>query len=175
MVFRTLATLSFDSMKKEEIKVSYSIFQNPEELPEKDLVLLQRAEKALTGSYSPYSDFRVGAAVLLANGEIVEGANQENAAYPSGLCAERVALFYASAKYENIPVVALAITARSTRFEVTRPVPPCGSCCQVMAETESRFGEQIRVILRGESGPAFVVEGINNLLPFMFHPEMLKK
>lgn len=162
-------------MRKAEFKISYSIYQHPEELPEADLQLLKRAVQALDGSYSPYSKFKVGAAVLLENGKIVEGSNQENVAFPSGLCAERVALFYASAAYAGIPVKAIAITAKSAEFKVNEPVPPCGSCCQVMAETENRFGEKIKVILSGEEGPVYVVTGINNLLPFMFHADNLKK
>jgi cytidine deaminase len=162
-------------MKKAEIVVSYSIYNSADELSETDRHLLKKAGEAINGSYAPYSAFQVGAAVLLENGEIILGSNQENVAYPSGLCAERVALFYASARYSDIPVKAIAITARSVDFEIEEPVTPCGSCRQVMAETENRFGNHIRVIMQGQSGQIFTVTGINNMLPLMFHAEKLKK
>ncbi len=162
-------------MKKEEIVVSYSVYRDINELPETDRQLLLQAGEAIKGSYAPYSAFRVGAAVLLENGQVIQGSNQENVAYPAGLCAERVALFYASAHYSGIPVKAIAITAHSEDFDIEEPVTPCGSCRQVMAETENRFGEKIRVIMQGASGSIYVVTGINNMLPLMFHAEKLKK
>lgn len=162
-------------MKKAEIIISYIIYNEIAELPESDRKLLQKAHEALKSSYSPYSAFRVGATVLLENGEIISGSNQENGAYPSGLCAERVALFYASAHYPDIPVKAIAITAKSADFKLEEPVTPCGSCRQVLAETESRYGNQVKLIMQGESGPVYTTIGINNLLPLMFHAEKLKK
>jgi cytidine deaminase len=117
----------------------------------------------------------VGAAVLLDNGKIFTGNNQENVAYPSGICAERVALFYASSQYPDIPVKAIAISARARGFKINSPVTPCGSCRQVMAETENRFQQKMKLIMRGENGKINVVDGIKNLLPLMFRAEELKK
>ncbi|MCB2219969.1 MAG: cytidine deaminase [Bacteroidetes bacterium] len=162
-------------MKKAEIVIKYFKYNSIDELSETDRQLLVKAREAINGSYAPYSAFQVGAAVLLKNGEVILGSNQENVAYPSGLCAERVALFYASARYSDVPVEAIAITARSTDFEIEEPVTPCGSCRQVMAETENRFGNDIRVIMQGYSGQIYMVTGINNMLPLMFHAEKLKK
>ncbi|MCF8369801.1 MAG: cytidine deaminase [Bacteroidales bacterium] len=162
-------------MKKISLTIDYSIYDNPDELPEKDKKLLNEAILASKEAYAPYSNFKVGAAVLLKNGQIVSGSNQENAAYPSGLCAERVALFYASSKYPDISVEAIAVTAFSEDFSINDPVTPCGSCRQVMAETEQRFANDIKVIMYGESGKVYVTQKVNNLLPLMFHAEELKK
>ena len=103
--------------------------------------MLQHAQEAIEGSYAPYSEFRVGAAVLLENGEVIKGSNQENAAYPSGLCAERVAIFHAKSKYPDLKVKSIAITAASDNFITKSPITPCGACRQVIAETESRQNE----------------------------------
>jgi cytidine deaminase len=162
-------------MVKMDIVISYKIYDQPGELAEEDRTLLEEAVKSLKKSYAPYSAFHVGASVLLANGEIIVGNNQENVAYPSGLCAERVALFYASSQFPNTPVKAIAITARSRDFLVDEPVTPCGSCRQVMAETENRNHMKMKVIMRGETGKIYVVEGIQSILPLMFHAEKLKK
>jgi cytidine deaminase len=162
-------------MVKTDIVITYKTYDHPDELPDEDRTLLERATKSLKNSYAPYSAFHVGAAVLLANGEVVAGNNQENVAYPSGLCAERVALFYASSQFPDVPVKAIAITARSRDFVVDEPATPCGSCRQVMAETENRNQTKMKVIMRGETGKIYIVEGINNMLPLIFHAEKLKK
>lgn len=162
-------------MKEYDLKLHYLVYDNPDELPEVDRDLLSAATRVLDGAYAPYSDFRVGAAALLGNGEIITGSNQENVAYPSGLCAERVALFYASSKFPGVSVDAIAVTALSGEFVITDPVTPCGACRQVMAETESRFKKSMRVIMRGATGRIYVADGINNLLPLMFQADELKK
>jgi cytidine deaminase len=133
------------------------------------------AEKALSSAYAPYSEFRVGATVLLDNGEMINGSNQENAAYPSGLCAERVALFHAKSKYPDSVIEAIAITAKSDHFDINHPVAPCGACRQVIAEVESRQNKEIRIIMKGAKGATHVVNGIRNLLPLMFKEENLKR
>ncbi len=161
-------------MKSKKIHISIDEYGVGESLPEADEKLVTEAEKALTGSYAPYSKFHVGAAVLLEDGQIVKGSNQENAAYPSGLCAERVALFHANATYPDKKIKSIAITAKAEYFEMNNPVAPCGGCRQVIAETEMRQNEAIRIIMKGEKGDAYVVEGINNLLPLLFHEEKLK-
>jgi cytidine deaminase len=157
------------------INIRIEEFISEEEMNMPDRVLLKEAVKASGSSYSPYSSFQVGAAVRLANGEIISGNNQENAAYPSGLCAERVVLFYAQAKYPEIPVEAIAIYATSKEFKLDKPVTPCGSCRQVMAEYENRHHLKMKVIMANGNGSVQVIEGIESLLPLMFMLEKLKK
>ena len=162
-------------MKKINHSFIVTEFENRKELESEDNLLLQKAIEAVDNAYAPYSTFYVGAAVLLENGEIVTGNNQENAAYPSGLCAERVALFFASSIYPDVAVKAIAITAKAENFTIKEPVAPCGACRQVMAETENRFDNKLRVIMMGEEGVIQVVEGMESLLPSAFHAEELKK
>jgi len=158
-----------------KITIRVEEYRSSSELNESDRILLEKATLASQTSYSPYSTFRVGAAVRLANGEIVKGSNQENAAYPSGLCAERTALFYAQSKFPEVPAEAIAIFANSSEFKMDMPVTPCGSCRQVIAEHESRHGHKIRIIMGADNGIIQVVEGIESLLPLMFMLEKLKK
>ena len=142
------------------------------ELDETERILVDEAKSAAARSYSPYSKFAVGAAVLLANGTTVTGSNQENAAYPSGLCAERTALFYANSRYLDQPVDMLAIAARNESGFVATPVTPCGACRQVILETEQRFKRPVRILLYGES-EILLIEGIKDLLPLSFGAEFL--
>lgn len=162
-------------MKIVEIAVSYLEYNGPDELTEEDRQLLEKAREAINSAYAPYSAYHVGAAVLLENGRIFTGNNQENVAYPSGICAERVALFYASSQYPDVPVKAIAISARAKGFTVHSPVTPCGSCRQVMAESEDRFKNNLKLIMRGENGKINVIHGVSNLLPLMFRAEELKR
>lgn len=162
-------------MNTREIKIKITEFSGIRELSEQDQRLLQKAAKSTSHSYAPYSEFHVGAAVLLDNGKVICGSNQENAAYPSGLCAERVALFYANSEYPGVKVRALAISAHADHFLVDRPLAPCGSCRQVIAETENRQQSKIKIIMQGETGPVNMTEGIGNLLPLTFCEEKLKK
>ena len=155
-------------MKKVERLISYKEYGSVKELSKEDELLLYEAAEATSGSYSPYSNFAVGAAVLLENGEIIRGSNQENAAYPVGLCAERVALFYASHKYPDVAVKAIAVTAKSVMHPVEDPIKPCGSCRQVMAETEYRFQHKMKIILKGETDKVIVFDSTDHLLPFSF-------
>jgi len=157
------------------INIKIEEFNSPEELLAADRELLDLAIRATGSSYSPYSSFKVGAAARLATGQILSGSNQENAAYPSGLCAERVVLFYAQAQFPDVPVEAIAIYAMSDDFRLDKPVTPCGSCRQVMAEHENRHGRKLRVIMGGANGLVQVMEGIESLLPLMFMMEKLKK
>lgn len=149
-------------MKIKTIELKVFEYSNPDDLPEKDKMLLLSARDAGHNAYAPYSGFRVGAAALLENGEIIRGNNQENAAYPSGLCAERVALFYASANFPFIGVKALAISNVNNK-----DTKPCGACRQVIAEYEDLSGMPIRIILDGGNSIT-VFEGIDNLLPLRF-------
>jgi cytidine deaminase len=162
-------------MKIRNINIQIEEYDHSGLLKKPELHLLNQAQQAIEGSYAPYSEFRVGAAVLLENGEIVKGSNQENAAYPSGLCAERVAIFHAKSKYPDLKVKSIAITAISDNFVTKSPITPCGACRQVIAETESRQNEKIRIIMKGQEGIVQAVNGIENLLPFMFKEEQLKK
>lgn len=162
-------------MKVRNIQIHFEEYQNNENLEGSDHILLSNAESALNSAYAPYSEFRVGAAVLLDNGELISGSNQENAAYPSGLCAERVALFHAKSKYPDSVIKAIAITAKSDHFDISHPVAPCGACRQVIAEVESRQNKEIRIIMRGNGGTTHIVNGISNLLPLMFKEENLKR
>jgi cytidine deaminase len=160
---------------KRTIQINVEEFSSFEELNRKDLELLQEATKAAETSYSPYSSFSVGAAVRLANGQVFKGSNQENAAYPSGMCAERVALFYAQAACPDVPAESIAIFASSSEFKLEQPVTPCGSCRQVIAENESRHHSKIRIIMGNNNSHVQIVEGIESLLPLMFMLEKLKK
>lgn len=161
-------------MEKQQVFV-YQEYERPEELDPLDRELLTAAREALKSSYSPYSNYKVGAAVRLKDGSIFHGSNQENMAFPSSLCAERVACFSASAAKPGIPVAAVAITAKSAGFSVDRPVTPCGGCRQVLMEYEKLYNQKIRVIMMGETGSVLVVESIDQLLPFSFDERKLQK
>ena len=161
-------------MKNHQLSITYCEFDSFEDLNNADKFLLIEAEKALHLAYSPYSGFSVGAAIELENGVVVTGNNQENAAYPSGLCAERVAMFAAASQYPGIPFKALAITAKSENFVVDYPVSPCGSCRQVMSEYENSRKSPIRIILKGQTGKVVVFNNSNDLLPFVFTADQLK-
>lgn len=137
-----------------------------------DQQLILKARESSENAYAPYSKFCVGAAVLLANGEIIKGNNQENADFTDGLCAERVALFYAHAIYPKVAIEALAVTAKNQNGLIPGPAQPCGSCRQVLVESESRFNHPIRLILDG-SEKIMVLNGADNLLPFAFKPDQL--
>ncbi|MDX9747076.1 MAG: cytidine deaminase [Paludibacter sp.] len=130
-------------------------------------VLVNKAKEQFQKAYAPYSRFHVGAAVLLENGALFEGNNQENSAYPSGLCAERVALFYAHAQFPDVPVKAIAIAAYTKGSIVETPITPCGSCRQVMVESESRFNHPFDIYMIGRT-QIYHVAGISQLLPLQF-------
>ncbi|WP_455590447.1 cytidine deaminase [Bacteroides sp.] len=138
-----------------------------DELTPIDQSLIDTAIEATGRSYAPYSRFSVGAAALLANGIVVTGTNQENAAYPSGLCAERTTLFYANSQYPDQPVLTLAIAARTEKDFIDTPIPPCGACRQVILETEKRYKHPIRILLYGKQC-IYEVQSIGDLLPLSF-------
>jgi len=157
------------------LSVTYHEVSGTAHLPEQDRQLLESAWEACESAYAPYSHFHVGAALRLANGLILKGNNQENSAYPSGLCAERVALFSASALYPGVAIETIAVVARTKAFSLPDPVTPCGACRQVMSEYEMLSGQPIRILLQGNSEKIWILEGIKNLLPLLFHGEELKK
>lgn len=154
-------------MKDLNIQIAIKIYEY-EELNKSDRELMDEACKATKRSYAPYSHFSVGAAARLANGVIVTGTNQENAAYPSGLCAERTTLFYANSQYPDQAVETLAIAARNERGDFLEdPIPPCGACRQVMMETEKRFKHPMRILLFGKKG-IYELKNVGALLPLSF-------
>ena len=160
-------------MKKERFICPYTVYDHLEELAPIDAELLRLAHEAARNAYAPYSKFNVGAAVRLANGAVVLGNNIENAAYPSGLCAERVAMFAAMAQYPGVPFEALAVTAYSASKTIDEPVAPCGACRQVMVEVEQLSKQPLRVLCQGETGPVFAFDGIESLMPFIFLDKFL--
>lgn len=140
-----------------------------------EFTLLEAAREAMNKAYAPYSEFRVGAALRLSDGTIVTGNNQENAAFPSGLCAERVAFFSAGALYPGALITDAAVVASSERFDVDHPVTPCGACRQVMLEYELNQDVEIRLLFSGITGKIIRMEGVRNLLPLFFHESSLRK
>lgn len=161
-------------MKTSEIRIVVQEFENIDELPEPDLNLVLEARRITAQAYAPYSGFCVGAAILLDNGKIITGNNQENSAYPSGLCAERVTMFYANANYPDSAVKTIAISAQKDGVLVEEPVKPCGGCRQALAEAEVRFEKPIRIILDGNE-KILVLNGVESLLPLSFSKKSLLK
>lgn len=156
-----------------ELIIQYDVFESPEDLPEQDQTLLAEAAKARQYSYSPYSNFKVGAAARLSDGSVATGWNTENAAYPMCICAEPATLAAAANLRPNTPVVAMAITVKSANQLINQPASPCGSCRQQLAEHEQRYATKIRLILRGEAGPVYVLKSAETLLPFGFSADLL--
>lgn len=154
-------------MTQTKLVINYQEFTSPAEMSPADQELVAAAHEARKGSYSPYSNFQVGAALRLENGLIIKGANQENAAYPSGLCAERTAMFWASANYPDVPFDTLAIAAADHGVVCDLPASPCGSCRQVMAEYQKKYGKPLKIILVGNK----LIKKFNcvdDVLPFIF-------
>ncbi len=155
-------------MKQIQIPVQITEVEDPAELSSQEQELIAFSRNMTEKAYAPYSGFFVGAALLLENGEIVKGSNQENAAYPSGLCAERVAVFSASANFPGVRIKTIAISARSQKNKFDHPVSPCGACRQVLLEYEFNQKEPIRLLLSGISGKIYMVEKVRDLLPLSF-------
>ena len=155
------------------IPFSYTEYEKQEELDFLDMELITVARDTALNAYAPYSKFRVGAAIRLDNGIIVRGTNVENAAFPSGICAERSAISNSVSNHPDAKPVALAIAALTEDGLTEYPVPPCGNCRQVIAEEESRIGNKIKIILSGKS-KTIIMDGIGNLLPLQFNKENLK-
>ena len=160
-------------MTEREIKIKFKEYTSVDELEALDIDLCAEAVKALKNSHSPYSKFRVGVAMRLQSGKILHASNQENAAYPSGLCAERVALFNWGANYPDDPIEAMAITAHTDEFKLTRPVTSCGACLQVLAEYEKKQNRSIKILLYCQQGPVWSATGIESFLPFLFFEDRL--
>lgn len=148
-------------------------FCSMDELEPEEQTLVRRACEATQNSYAPYSKFHVGAAVRLLTGEIIIGANQENAAFPSGLCAERTAIFAAQAQYPSVPIVALAIAASDDNGLRDKPVSPCGACRQVILQIEDRYKMPVEILLFGNSG-IYRINSVKDILPLTFTDSDMK-
>jgi cytidine deaminase len=161
-------------MKRNEFSISYESYADISELSEADFSLLSQARLATQMAYAPYSDFKVGAVALMANGSMVSGSNQENASYPAGLCAERVLLSAASSIYPGQAIKTIAISYTGKGKKSNRPVAPCGICRQSLMESEQRFNQPIRLILGGMEGEIYIFDTIKALLPMEFSGDDLK-
>ena len=160
-------------MKKKKIELDFNL-AHLSELDLQDVELITNAKESLSTAYAPYSGFLVGASILLENGKMVNGSNQENVAFPSGLCAERVAIFYAGAKFPNVKIKTIAITAVSKKFEIKDIISPCGACRQAIAEYEVKQENDIRILLHNPDDSILIVNSVSDLLPFMFKSKGLK-
>lgn len=160
-------------MKEVKIESTIYIFDTLEELPKEVLLLMKKAIEARKNAYAPYSNFSVGAALLLDNNEVITGNNQENASYPSGLCAERTAIYYAGSQYPNAKIIRMAITAGSKKNKTTSPIPPCGACRQAIAEYEVKQDIPIEIYFMGEEGKIAKSNSLANLLPLIFDKTVL--
>lgn len=154
-------------MKKMTLVIPYEEYESMAEMPVQDRALMEAAIAATRNAYAPYSNFCVGAALRLRSGRIVNGSNQENAAYPSGICAERTAIFYAHAAWPDDPIEALAVVAAVNGVITSTYTYPCGACRQVLVETEQRAKAPLRILV-GSADKVLVFEGISSLLPFVF-------
>ncbi len=166
--------LNQTGMKTKEINIKYLETDKASDLEPADSLLLESAAGAAKKAYAPYSGFRVGAALRLENNIMITGNNQENAAYPSGLCAERVAIFAASSQHPGAVIECIAITVNTDQNKISEPVPPCGACRQVIAEYEKKQGGKIRIIFASETGRIIQVDGIDSLLPLSFNASNLQ-
>jgi cytidine deaminase len=161
-------------MKTISLNIPVQIFPDLESMEVADAHLLKAAYEATGDAYAPYSEFRVGVALRLANGKILTGSNQENVSFPAGICAERVALSAASATFPGIAISSLALTYVSESGNSNRPISPCGICRQTLSEYEQRFGQSIRLILGGISGEIYILDRATDLLPLAFSSQELR-
>ena len=160
-------------MKDIKIESTFTVFEEFNELPDDIATLMKHAINAREQAYAPYSKFSVGAAILLDNQEVVIGNNQENASYPSGLCAERTAIYYAGAKYPNAKILKMALTAGSREHQTITPIPPCGACRQAISEYEVKQDLPIEIYFMGETGKVVKSNSLSNLLPLGFDRSFL--
>ena len=160
-------------MKEVKIETTLQLFDDINELPEDIKSLMSMAIDARENAYAPYSNFNVGASLLLDNNEVVIGNNQENASYPSGLCAERTAIYYAGAKYPDAKILKMALTASSKNKVTDKPIPPCGACRQAIAEYELKQDHNIEIYFMGAKGKVAKSSSLSNLLPFIFESSVL--
>lgn len=155
-------------MKEVKIESTFKVYEGLSELPDDIQQLMQSAIETRENAYAPYSKFKVGAAILLDNNEVVVGSNQENASYPSGLCAERTAIYYAGAKYPKAKILKIAITASSQNQVTDSPIPPCGACRQSISEYEIKQDQSVEIYFMGATGKVVKSNSLANLLPLGF-------
>ena len=155
-------------MKEIQVATKLSVYDSIDELAITEKEYMLQAVEIRKKAYAPYSNFQVGAAIVLDNGVVLQGSNQENAAYPSGLCAERVVIFYAGANYPNNKIEKLFISATPSDRESDTPIPPCGACRQSIAEYEIKQDLSIEIYFMGAKGQIYKSDSLKNLLPFMF-------
>lgn len=160
-------------MKEQQFKFEYEVYNDIHELRKEDADLLTKARAVTKNAYAPYSNFYVGAAATLANGETITGTNQENASYPVGICAERVLLGNAATLHPGIPIETIAISYDSKEVKSDHPISPCGMCRQSLLEYETRTDKLIRLILSGQEGKIYIIKTVKFLLPFAFTPDEL--
>ncbi len=160
-------------MKEIKIESNFIVYNSVNELPSDIKFLMDEAIDARKKAYAPYSKFEVGAALLLENGEVITGNNQENASYPSGLCAERTAIYYAGSKYPDVKILKIAISASSRNQETSIPIPPCGACRQAISEYEVKQNLPIEIYFMGKVGEVVKSDSLVNLLPFVFKKSAL--
>jgi len=160
-------------LKKINVNTTFSVYESIDELDNSTKELMLQAVEIRKQAYAPYSKFRVGAAILLDNQKVVLGSNQESAAYPSGLCAERVAIFQAGSAYPNAKIMKIAISATSDLHPTKRPTPPCGACRQSISEYEQKQDIPIEIYFMGETGEIYKSDSLENLLPLSFHKDFL--
>ena len=161
-------------MLKENITISY-LRAKFNDLTAIEKELIQRSKDALKDAYAPYSGFLVGSSVLLSDGKIISANNQENVAFPSGLCAERVVLFNAGANYPNLEIDVIAVSAKSNLYEITDVISPCGACRQVMAEYQEKQNKKIKILLHLNNDEVLIFSSVDDLLPLLFTNPNLKK
>lgn len=155
-------------MKEELYQFAYKVYESFSELNDEDKTLLKAAQDATSIAYAPYSDFNVGAAAKLKNGEIIKGGNQENASFPAGLCAEGVVMAVAAARFPKVPIETLAISYHSSKKESDQPIAPCGICRQSLEEFKLKTGSPVRLIMGGMNGKVYEVNDASSLLPLAF-------
>jgi len=160
-------------MKEVKIESTLYVFNSIEDTPDTIQSLMKHAARARKKAYAPYSNFFVGAALLLENGEVITGSNQENASYPSGLCAERTAIYYAGSQFPEVKILKMAITAGSKKTKTVTPIPPCGACRQSIAEYEIKQKTPIEIYFMGETGKVVKSNSLANLLPLVFDKSVL--
>ena len=160
-------------MKPLTITSRLEVYDSIDEVPQDVQDLMKKAIEVRDAAYAPYSNFKVGAAIYLENDETVVGSNQENASYPSGLCAERTAVYYAGAKFPDTRILKIAISAKSMRHKVVAPVPPCGACRQALVEYEVKQDEPIELYFMGETGKVIKADSVKDLLPLVFDSNCL--
>lgn len=164
----------FDEMTKKEIKICVEEFNSSVELKDDDAFLLKAAREETKNAYAPYSNFHVGAVARLVNGELIKGTNQENAAYPAGICAERVLMSTAASLFPGTGIDTIAISYNNTHGKSDKPISPCGICRQSLLEFQSRTNKTIRVILSGLQGQVYILENATDLLPLVFSADDMK-